>query len=67
MYAASGTDDIAGTPELNLVEALAADSSGLFRTGGADANLSLSMKPGGKHYYGDINEYLYHILPQIWK
>lgn len=60
VYAASGTDDIAGPAEQALVEALM--QGDVFNS----ANLSLSMKPGGVHYYGDINEYLFNILPKIW-
>lgn len=64
VYAYTGTDDIAGEPEKNLIRALVSESS-LFRYGGDDANLYFYMKPGGKHYYGDINAYLYHALPMI--
>lgn len=66
IHAASGTDDIAGTPELDIVNALASLQGDVFRTKGENANLHVLMKRGGKHYYGDINEYLYHILPRIW-
>lgn len=61
----SGSEDIAGRPETQLFEALQAHAP-LFRIGTTDANAVLMMKPGGKHYYGDINEYLYWILPKLW-
>jgi len=65
VYACSGTEDIAGEPEKALVKALAKETS-VFRYAAENANLFMSMKKGGKHYYGDINEYLYFILPRIW-
>ncbi len=64
VYAYTGTDDIAGDPEKNFVRALAENTS-LFRLRGRDANMEFYLKPGGKHYYGDINAYLYRALPRI--
>lgn len=66
VFAYTGTDDIAGTPETNFVEALAAYAP-LFRYGTPNANITFQLKDGGKHYYGDINEYLFHALPLLWK
>lgn len=73
VYGYTGTEDIAGNPQKGLVEALNAYAP-LFRydaTAAAghprqDANLRFTMKKGGQHYYGDINEYLYYALPLIW-
>lgn len=65
VYAYTGTKDIAGTPEKNFIEALSLYAS-LFRYNKDKANLRFSMKEGGVHYYGDINEYLYYALPLIW-
>lgn len=64
VHAYTGTEDIAGDPERNLIRAL----EGLppFRYHVPDANLHFAMKQGGVHYYGDINEYLYHALPLLW-
>lgn len=64
VHAYSGTEDIAGTPERDLVHAL--DGTAPFRYHQPDANLHFAMKQGGVHYYGDINEYLYHALPLLW-
>lgn len=65
----SGTDDIAGTPEMTLMQALHTQAP-LFHFGepGAEGvNLSFGMKKGGRHYYGHINEYLYYALPLLWR
>lgn len=64
VYAYTGTDDIAFLPEKNLIRALASHGP-LFRYGGGDANVRFFVKHGGKHYYGDINAYLYQALPAI--
>lgn len=66
VYAYTGTDDIAGTPEKNFVGSLNSQAP-LFRYDQSSANTFFSMKQGGKHYYGDINEYLYFALPKLWK
>lgn len=66
VYAYTGTKDIAGTPEKNFIEALS-QYANLFRYNQTKANLRFSMKQGGVHYYGDINEYLYYALPLVWK
>lgn len=66
VYGYTGTDDIAGTPMKNVIEALKSCAP-VFRMGTPDANLRFQMKEGGKHYYGDINEYLYQALPLIYK
>ncbi len=74
VYGYTGTEDIAGNPQKNLVEALNANAP-LFRYDATaasgrprpDANLRFSMRKGGQHYYGDINQYLYFALPLIWK
>ena len=29
--------------------------------------MEFGFKDGGEHFYGHINEYLYHALPLIWK
>ncbi len=65
IHGATGTDDIAGNPQRELEEALYNESP-VFRFCGPEANISLMMKEGGKHYYGDINQYLYLILPRIF-
>ncbi|MCQ2228286.1 MAG: hypothetical protein MJZ13_00895 [Bacteroidales bacterium] len=65
----SGSDDIAGTPEMTLMQALHTQAP-LFHFGEPGAkgvNLSFGMKKGGRHYYGHINEYLYYALPLIWR
>lgn len=64
IYAFTGTDDIAGEPEKNLIRVLVSQSS-LFRQNGGDANIVFYVKPGGRHYYGDINAYLYQALPLV--
>ena len=64
VYAYTGTDDIAGEPEKNLIRALDSQTS-LFRYRGKRPNVECYMKPGGKHYYGDINAYLYQALPTL--
>ena len=66
VYGYSGTKDMAGEPEKNVINALR-EFSPIFRYGGPDANLRFSMKEGGQHFYGDINQYLYYALPLIWK
>ncbi len=65
VYAYTGTKDLAGEPQKNFMEALS-KSAPLFRFDGENENISLSMKPGGDHWYGDINQYLYYALPLIW-
>lgn len=66
VYGYTGTDDVAGNPQKNLIRSLIS-SAPLFHYDTPDANLRFSMKQKGKHYYGDINEYLYYCLPLIWK
>lgn len=65
VYAYTGTDDIAYQPETSLIQALCANAP-LFHYG-ENGNLTFSVKTGGKHYYGDINEYLYVALPKLWQ
>lgn len=65
VFGYTGTDDIAGTPEHLLFEGLTKHAP-LFRVNVPNANAVFVMKDGGKHYYGDINEYLYEVLPLIW-
>ncbi|MCF0198778.1 MAG: DUF3237 family protein [Bacteroidaceae bacterium] len=65
IYGYSGTDDIAGTPQTQLVEALSKHPE-MFHYGQPDENLRFSLRQGGQHFYGHINEYLYHALPLIW-
>ena len=60
------TKDIAGNPEKATVEALH-NYAPLFRYATPNANLRLSMKKDGEHFYGHINEYLYYALPLIYK
>jgi len=66
VYGYTGTKDIAGNPQKNLVEALSKYAP-LFRYNTPDANLRFEMKEGGEHFYGHINEYLYWALPVIYK
>lgn len=66
IYGYTGTSDIAGTPQKNLVEALNKYAP-LFRYNTSNDNLRFEMKQGGQHYYGDINEYLYWALQLIYK
>ncbi|MCQ2213907.1 MAG: DUF3237 family protein [Bacteroidaceae bacterium] len=66
VYAYTGTDDVAGNPEKATIEALHKYAP-LFRYATSDANLRFSMKQGGQHFYGHINEYLYYALPLIYK
>lgn len=66
VYGYSGTKDMAGDPEKNVIKELR-DYAPTFRYGGMNANLRYSMKEGGQHFYGDINQYLYYALPLIWK
>lgn len=66
VYGYSGTKDMAGDPEKNAIKALR-QYSPTFRYGGMDANLRFSMKEGGQHFYGDINQYLYYALPLLWR
>lgn len=65
VYGYTGTKDIAGNPQKGLVEALDQHAP-LFRYNTPDANLRFAMKEGGQHYYGDINEYLYWALQEIY-
>lgn len=65
IYGYSGTNDIAGTPEKNLIEALDKYAPAL-RYHTSEANLHFAMKQGGQHYYGDINEYLYWALQKLY-
>lgn len=74
VYGYTGTNDVAGNPQKNVTEALHKYAP-VFRydTGAAqgrprqDANLRFSMRQGGQHFYGDINQYLYFALPLLWK
>lgn len=66
VYGYTGTTDIAGNPQKNLVEALDKYAP-VFRYNKPNANLRLSMREGGQHFYGHINEYLYWALPLIYK
>jgi len=66
VYGYTGTKDIAGNPQKALTEALHLYAP-MFRYDAPDANLRLSMKEGGQHYYGDINQYLYWALPLVFK
>ena len=66
VFGYTGTDDIAGTPQRQIVEALAAHAP-VFRYGTADANLFFALREKGKHFYGDVNQYLYFALPRLWK
>jgi len=66
VYGYSGSKDMAGEPEKNVIKALR-DYAPTFRYGGMNGNLRFSMKEGGQHFYGDINQYLYYCLPLIWK
>ena len=66
VYAYTGTKDIAGTPQKNLVEALHKYAP-LFRYATPDANLHFAMRKDGEHFYGHINEYLYWALQKIYK
>jgi len=65
VYGYTGTKDIAGNPQKNLVEALDKYAP-LFRYNKPNANLRFEMKDGGQHFYGHINEYLYWALPLIY-
>ncbi len=65
VYAYTGTEDVAGNPEKAVINELR-QFAPTFRYGGANANLRFSMKQGGQHFYGDINQYLYYALPLIW-
>ena len=65
VYGYTGTKDIAGNPQKNLVEALSKNAS-LFRYNKPNANLRFEMKEGGQHFYGHINEYLYWALLLIY-
>ena len=66
VYGYTGTKDIAGNPEKATVEALH-NYAPLFRYATPNANLRLSMKKDGEHFYGHINEYLYYALQLIYK
>lgn len=66
VYGYTGTKDIAGTPQKNLVEALHKYAP-LFRYSTPDANLRFAMRKDGEHFYGHINEYLYWALQEIYK
>lgn len=66
VYGYTGTEDIAGTPEHNLFEALRVHAP-QFVINQPGGNAVFKMKPGGQHYYGDINQYLYEILPLLFK
>lgn len=67
VYAYTGTNDIAGNPEKALIEALDKYAP-LFRYQSSEGeNLRFSMKEGGQHFYGHINEYLYWALPLIFQ
>ena len=66
VYGYTGTKDIAGNPEKATIEALH-NYAPLFRYATPNANLRLSMKKDGEHFYGHINEYLYYALQLIYK
>lgn len=74
VFGYTGTEDMAGNPQKNVTEALH-QFAPVFRydTGASkgqptpNANLRFSMRKGGQHYYGDINQYLYFALPLLWK
>ncbi len=65
VYGYSGTKDIAGNPQKNLTEALDKYAP-MLRYNTSNANLHFAMKEGGQHYYGDINEYLYWALQELY-
>lgn len=65
VYGYTGTKDMAGKPERDVMEALHLYAP-LFRYGTPDANLHFSMREGGQHYYGDINQYLYFALQLLY-
>ncbi|MCF0203197.1 MAG: hypothetical protein HUK08_07520 [Bacteroidaceae bacterium] len=66
VFGYTGTDDLAAKPQRNIVAALNAFAP-VFRFGKPDANLFFSMRQGGRHFYGDVNQYLYFALPLLWK
>lgn len=66
VYGYSGTKDMAGDPEKKVIGELR-QFAPTFRYGGPNENIRFSMKEGGQHFYGDINQYLYYALPLIWK
>lgn len=66
VYGYSGTKDIAGKPEKDVINALRTYYP-TFRYTGPDRNLRYSMKQDGEHYYGDINQYLYFALPLLFR
>ena len=63
IFAYTGTEDIAGKPETELINALYNMNSPMF----SPKNMQFGVKQGGQHFYGHINEYLYHALPLLWK
>lgn len=66
VFGYTGTKDLAGNPQRNIVAALNAYAP-VFRFNKPDANLFFSMREGGQHFYGDVNQYLYFALPLLWK
>jgi len=66
VFGYTGTKDLAGNPQRNIVAALNAFAP-VFRYNKPDANLFFSMREGGQHFYGDVNQYLYFALPLLWK
>ena len=66
VYGYSGTKDMAGDPEKKVIGELR-QFAPTFRYGGPNENIRFSMKEGGQHFYGDINQYLYYAFPLIWK
>ncbi len=66
VFGYTGTKDLAGNPQRNIVAALNAYAP-VFRYNKPDANLFFSMREGGQHFYGDVNQYLYFALPLLWK
>lgn len=66
VFGYTGTKDLAGNPQRNIVAALNAYAP-IFRFNKPDANLFFSMREGGQHFYGDVNQYLYFALPLLWK
>ena len=61
IFSYSGSNDIAGNGTKALVEEL--NKLDLF----SPKNMEFGFKDGGEHFYGHINEYLYHALLLIWK
>lgn len=66
VFGYTGTKDLAGTPQRNIVASLNAFAP-VFRYKKENANLFFSMREEGQHFYGDVNQYLYFALPLLWK